>query len=133
MVESNTNGLAASRDRQLDEDQAGRATYLQHTPAQLEDQAGRATYLLPAPGQLEDQVSRATYSGKLDEDQACRAIYQQTQPAIRASFGHIDRPHPQAVLRIQIQRIHMFLGLPDPNPLVRGVDPDPDPSIIKQK
>jgi hypothetical protein len=39
-----------------------------------------------------------------------------------------------AVLRI---RIHMFLGLPDP--LVRGMDPDPDPaldsdpSIIKQK
>ncbi len=28
---------------------------------------------------------------------------------------------------------HMFLGLPDPDPLVRGLDPDPDwdPSIIK--
>jgi hypothetical protein len=25
------------------------------------------------------------------------------------------------------------LGLPDPGPLVRGMDPDPDPSIIKQK
>jgi hypothetical protein len=25
------------------------------------------------------------------------------------------------------------LGLPDPDPLVRGMDPDPDPSIIKQK
>ncbi len=24
----------------------------------------------------------------------------------------------------------MFLGLPDPDPLVRGVDPDLDPSII---
>ncbi len=24
----------------------------------------------------------------------------------------------------------MFLGLPDPDPLVRGMDPDPDPSII---
>ncbi len=37
-----------------------------------------------------------------------------------------------AVLRI---RIHMFLGLPDPDPLVRGMDPDPapDPSIIMQK
>ena len=32
-----------------------------------------------------------------------------------------------AVLRI---RIHMFLGLPDPDPLVRGMDPDP--SIIMQ-
>jgi hypothetical protein len=26
----------------------------------------------------------------------------------------------------------MFLGLPDPDPLVRGMDPDPDSSIIKQ-
>jgi hypothetical protein len=26
-----------------------------------------------------------------------------------------------------------FLGLLDPDPLVRGTDPDPDPSIIKQK
>ncbi len=26
----------------------------------------------------------------------------------------------------------MFLGLPDPDPLVRGMDPDPDPSIIKK-
>jgi hypothetical protein len=30
-------------------------------------------------------------------------------------------------------RIHMFLGLQDPDPLVRGMDPDPDPSIIMQK
>ncbi len=45
------------------------------------------------------------------------------------------------VLRIRI-RIHMFLGLldPDTDPLVRGMDPDPDaldpdpdPSIIMQK
>jgi hypothetical protein len=38
------------------------------------------------------------------------------------------------VLRIRM-RIHVFLGLldPDPDPLVRGMDPDPDPSIIKQK
>jgi hypothetical protein len=26
----------------------------------------------------------------------------------------------------------MFLGLLDPDPLVRGMDPDPDPSITKQ-
>jgi hypothetical protein len=38
----------------------------------------------------------------------------------------------EAVLRIRIHRIHMFLGLPDPDPLVRGMDPDPDPSIIMQ-
>jgi hypothetical protein len=30
-----------------------------------------------------------------------------------------------------VLRIHLFLGLPDP--LVRDSDPDPDPSIIKQK
>jgi hypothetical protein len=34
-------------------------------------------------------------------------------------------------LRIRIHRIHMFLGLPDPDPLVLGMDPDP--FIIKQK
>ncbi len=33
--------------------------------------------------------------------------------------------------RIRIHKIHMFLGLPDPDPLFRGMDPDP--SIIKQK
>ncbi len=42
----------------------------------------------------------------------------------------------QAVLRIRIRihLIHVFLGLlyPDPDSLVRGMDPDPDPSI-KQK
>jgi hypothetical protein len=27
----------------------------------------------------------------------------------------------------------MFLGLPDPDPLVRGMDPDPNSSIIMQK
>ncbi len=27
-------------------------------------------------------------------------------------------------------RIRMFLGLPEPDPLVRGTDPDPDPSIF---
>ncbi len=38
-------------------------------------------------------------------------------------------------IRIQIPRIHVFLGLLDPDPLVRGMDPDPDldPSNIKQK
>jgi hypothetical protein len=33
------------------------------------------------------------------------------------------------LLRIPICKIHMFLGLSDPDPLVR--DTDPDPSIIK--
>jgi hypothetical protein len=32
-----------------------------------------------------------------------------------------------------VLRIRMFLGIPDPDPLVRGTDPDPDPSRLKQK
>ncbi len=38
----------------------------------------------------------------------------------------------KASVPVRIHRIHMFLGLPDPDPMVRGVDPDPvpDPSII---
>jgi hypothetical protein len=41
----------------------------------------------------------------------------------------------KVVLGIQIRRIHMFLGLPDPHPdpLVTSTDPDTDPSFIKQK
>jgi hypothetical protein len=40
----------------------------------------------------------------------------------------------QPVFRIRIHRIHMFLALPAPDPLVRGMDSDPapDPSIIMQ-
>ncbi len=30
-------------------------------------------------------------------------------------------------IRIRIRRIRMFLGLLDPDLLVRGMDPDPDP------
>jgi hypothetical protein len=33
----------------------------------------------------------------------------------------------------RIHRIHMVLGLLDPDPLVKGVDPDPDPSISRLK
>jgi hypothetical protein len=54
-------------------------------------------------------------------------------PGLKKFGSGINIPNPQhceSVLRI---RIHMFLGLPDPDPLVRGMDPDPDPSIIMQK
>jgi hypothetical protein len=34
------------------------------------------------------------------------------------------------VLRIRIRRTLIFLGLPDLDPIVRGMDPAPDPSII---
>jgi hypothetical protein len=36
----------------------------------------------------------------------------------------------KAVLGIRMRRIRMFLGLLDPDPLVRGTDPDPDPSLF---
>jgi hypothetical protein len=39
----------------------------------------------------------------------------------------------QIRIRIRIHRIHVFLGLLDPDPLVRGMDPDLDPSNIKKK
>jgi hypothetical protein len=43
-------------------------------------------------------------------------------------FGSESKKAKQALIRIHC--IHMFLGLPDPDPLVRGMDPDP--FIIKQ-
>jgi hypothetical protein len=45
---------------------------------------------------------------------------------LASNFEEEEKP----VLQIRI-RIHMFLGILDPDPLVRGMDPDP--SIIKQK
>ncbi len=39
---------------------------------------------------------------------------------------------PVLGIRNRILRIRMFLGLPDPDPLVRGMDPDPasDPTLF---
>jgi hypothetical protein len=39
---------------------------------------------------------------------------------------HFQVPIQRAVFRIRIHRIHMFFGLlnPDPDPLVRGMDPE---------
>jgi hypothetical protein len=56
--------------------------------------------------------------------------FRRTDVYSRSEDEYVER-HP-SVLRI---RIHMFLGLPDPypDPLVRGMDSDPDPSIIMQK
>jgi hypothetical protein len=49
-------------------------------------------------------------------------------PDTIATFGLSGTLLLQALLQI---RFHMLLGLPDPDPLVRGTDPDP--SMIKQK
>ncbi len=56
------------------------------------------------------------------------------QTRLNCASGYVDSPREyRAVLwiRIRIHQIHMFLGLQDPDPLVRGMDPDP--SIIMQK
>ncbi len=46
------------------------------------------------------------------------------------NYNLISLLFTRPVLRI---RIRMFLGPPDPGVLVRGLDPDPDSSIITQK
>ena len=52
------------------------------------------------------------------------------------SCGWCDSPKGTSAPGFRI-RIHVFFGLPDPDLLVRGMDPDPaldpDPSIIMQK
>ena len=93
------NGASTS---QAEEDQAVRATYQHPLPRQPEDdQASRTAYQLE-----EDKAARATY--QLEEDKACLAIYQQSQSAIRASFGHIDRPHPQG--RPTVENVKILEG-----------------------
>jgi hypothetical protein len=56
-----------------------------------------------------------------------------TQHYLQSKTSIIYNQQRSPVLRIRIHRIHMFLGLLDPDPdlLIRGMDPDP--SIIKQK
>jgi hypothetical protein len=52
---------------------------------------------------------------------------------LRGPYARLSSVSSQAVFRIRIHRNHLFFGFPDPDPLVRGMDPDPDPSIIMQK
>ena len=64
-----------------------------------------------------------------------------TMLRVRFAFLSSFQPVLWIQIRIRIHRIHMFLGLPDPDPLGRCMDPDPDPvldpdpdsSIIMQK
>jgi hypothetical protein len=62
----------------------------------------------------------------------CLSRYGSTIKMERQKFSQTQYVQ-NLVLRIRIHRIHMFLGLPDPERLVRGMDPDPDRSIIMQK
>jgi hypothetical protein len=63
--------------------------------------------------------------------EAGRALAQLLPPSFRQEQAPCSTDIP--LLRIQIRRIHMFLGYPDPDSIVRGMDPAPDPSVIKQK
>jgi hypothetical protein len=69
---------------------------------------------------------------RLLTDEVMTAVVETLLPQLDDALNITGR---QAVFRISIRihRIHMFLGLPDPEPLVRGMDPDLDPSIIMQK
>jgi hypothetical protein len=70
-----------------------------------------------------------------DDSAECHAPLELTKPFVSYQFILVFFQ----CSGIRIHRIHMFLGLldPDPDPLVRGMDPDPapdlDPSIIMQK
>jgi hypothetical protein len=67
--------------------------------------------------------------GKLGSLVVCVDVNPETNRYCRPSSYSAFFPS----LRIRIRRIRMFFDLldPDPDPLVRGMDPDP--SIIKQK
>jgi hypothetical protein len=75
------------------------------------------------------------YSNKLGS-YSCRKV-EELVPRIDCLINNagVFMTEFQAVFRIRIRMhwIHMFLGLPDPDLLVRGMAPDPDPSIVKQK
>jgi hypothetical protein len=82
----------------------------------------------------------ARFSHRLSREQEEREIYRgilSTQIKLVKTFSlctsFIGRCVliAKAVLLIRIRRIHMLLGLPNPDPLVRYTYPDP--SIIKQK
>jgi len=58
---------------------------------------------------------------------------------LQVHLNHSPELRIRMRIRIWIHRNHVFLDLQDPDPLVRGMDPDPaldpdpDPSIIMQK
>ncbi len=70
------------------------------------------------------------YSGPCFESGSGRArnVYACSDPDRMTEMVKICMVHFIAVFRIR-----KFLGLPDPDPLVRVTDPDPDSSIIKLK
>jgi hypothetical protein len=57
-----------------------------------------------------------------------------TEPRGESTVHALRNPLYGTVLVIRIRRIHMFLGILDPDPLVRGMEPDPapDPSLFSK-
>jgi hypothetical protein len=53
-------------------------------------------------------------------------------PSTLHNMYHVCEAVLRIRIRIRIRRIRMFLGPPGSGPLVRGMDTDPDPSIIKK-
>jgi hypothetical protein len=56
------------------------------------------------------------------EEKVVNALLDNSSPVLGVWIGN----------QIRIRRIRMFLGLPDPDPLVRGTEPNPalDPSLF---
>jgi hypothetical protein len=52
--------------------------------------------------------------------------------ALAKPSSYRQQLYKYATTSVRIRRVYMFLGLPDPDPLVRGLDPDPDPSIMQK-
>jgi hypothetical protein len=68
---------------------------------------------------------------ELDVDFLFLALFLQLYTSDTTRHKREDESKSMHLLTVgRHHRIHMFLGLPDPDPLVRGVDPDPDPSVI---
>jgi hypothetical protein len=105
---------------------SGPAAYASSRPApppSSDDGQGLASFL----------IQRACYNSCL-----ANYFYWYLHIECEESEGGGHKPdHLQAVF--WIHRIHVFFGLPDPDPLVRGMDPDPaldpdpDSSIIMLK
>jgi hypothetical protein len=76
----------------------------------------------PEIAQCLRMLARLNYiMGDHVEAMACQQKVSNTLP-VHVQNRETGREEIEAVLGIR-----MFLGLPDPEPLVRGTDPDPDP------
>jgi hypothetical protein len=76
---------------------------------------------------LQDATKLEFYSQKLDASLFAFGNHSKK----RQDYLESSLFFPVLRIRIRIRQIRMFLGLLDPDPLVRGMDPNP--SIIKQK